>query len=341
MNNKNKHLKQSNNKAKNKKRAENKTALKGNKSEKFNFDNEIVIGVNLIPSKKKDKSSLKENSNINRKNNKKIKSDNKNVKNKKEIVKKKQKETQQKKHKKVNIKRIIKIILLMAVIIGSIIFIMTTPLFNVTEIDVDGNGRVTKARIESLSKISFNVNTYQYSKREIIKNIMEEPYIESVVVKRKLPSTISIQIKERKRDYIISNLGSYIYIDKQGHVLEITNNPEQIMEIKGMTTKAENLTPGNRLVEEDLDKLNKVIKITDSIKNNNIEGCSSINVTNEDDYCIIMANERKKVHLGNTSNINDRILMLKEILTRENGKEGEVFIQDLNKVYFREASWIE
>jgi hypothetical protein len=54
-----------------------------------------------------------------------------------------------------------------------------------------------------------------------------------------------------------------------------------------------------------------------------------------------MQGEGKKIHLGNASNINDKILMLKEILTKEKGKTGEIFIENLEKVYFREASWIE
>ena len=33
--------------------------------------------------------------------------------------------------------------------------------------------------------------------------------------------------------------------------------------------------------------------------------------------------------------------MEKEILTKEKGKTGEIFIENLEKVYFREASWIE
>lgn len=337
MANKSKHLKENVKQKNSKKRAEKKAALQ---NQKFNFDNEIVIGVNVIPKNQKDKpSASKRNNAVKKVSNKKASSDYQKAKNNKNIESKGMKD---KKRKKVNFKRIIKIILLMAFIIGATIFVMTTPIFNVTEINVEGNSRISNERIESLSKISLNVNTYQYSKKNIIENIKEEPYIESVQVKRKLPSTIIINVEERNRDFFILNYGSYIYIDKQGYILEISNEVEKLPEIKGFSTSTENLVPGNRISDDDLEKINTAQKIIENIKNNEIESeITSIDVSNTNDFCVIMQGEGKKIHLGNASNINDKILMLKEILTKEKGKTGEIFIENLEKVYFREASWIE
>lgn len=345
MANKNKHLKENNNKIKNERRAGKKTAPKEqqNKNEKFNFDNEIVIGVNIVHNQKKDKPSSSKNNNVTKKSNNKTKKSNyKKVKSKQEIESKKNKETIKHTHKKVNLKRIIKFIVLIAIIVGLIVFIMTTPLFNVTRVEIEGNSRISNDRINSLSKISLNINTFQYSKNAIKKYIAEEPYINNVQVKRKLPNTIIINVEERTRDFIIYSMGSYIYINKQGYILEVTNEPENLPEIKGFTTSEDKLTPGNILSDEDLEKINTTMEIINTIKSNEINSyIDSINVEDKNDYVIIMKEENKKIHLGNANNINDRILMLKEILTKEKGKTGEVFIQDLNKVYFREANWIE
>lgn len=339
----NKHLKENNKKEKKNKRADINTApKKKKKEEKFNFDNEIVIGVNVIPQNKKDKPSSNKKNNAVKSSNNKTKKDYKKVNKQKEIKNKENKENTKHTHKKINILKILKYLFLISILVGVIVFIMTTPLFNVTQIIVDGNNIISKERIESLSKISLNVNTYQYSKKEIINNIKEEPYVKEVVVKRKLPNIIDINVQERSREFIISNMGSYIYIDNQGYILEITNEPEKLTEIKGLSTNSDSLIPGNRLCDEDLEKLNTIIEIVESAKNNDMKNyITNINVNDKNDYCIVMSEEMKKIHLGNASNINDRMLMLKEILTKEKGKTGEVFIQDLNKVYFREASWIE
>ena len=191
-------------------------------------------------------------------------------------------------------------------------------------------------------KTKVNVVEKEYYLKRIIENIKEEPYIESVQVKRKLPSTIIINVEERNRDFFISNYGSYIYIDKQGYILEISNEVEKLTEIKGFSTSTENLVPGNRISDDDLEKINTAQKIIETIKNNEIESeITGVDVSNTNDFCVIMQGEGKKIHLGNASNINDKILMLKEILTKEKGKTGEIFIENLEKVYFREASWIE
>ncbi len=317
---------------------------KTKQNDKFDFDNEIVIGVNVVPPPKKDKPSKNKK---NKKNNTTINSKhidvniNNNVKNKKSskntnenvIPMEKQKST-----KKV-VLTIIKIIFIIALFTGIIIFIMTTSIFNVTKIEILGNYRVTKQRIESLSQINLNVNTYRYSKMQIAGYIKEEPYIESVQVKRKLPNTIRIEVKERMPNYIIMYSSSYVYIDNYGYILEISNEPLSLPIIEGYTTNQEKIVPGNRLEIEDLERLNTVLKITEAMQNTEIlDKLTSIDISDKNNYIIKMEKERKTVYLGDSSNINDRVLMLKEILIKEANFAGQVFMQDLNKIYFHPNS---
>ena len=346
MANTNKHLKENNNGIKNKKRAGKKTAPKEqqNKNEKFNFDNEIVIGVNVVHNQKKDKpSSNKKNNNAIKNNKNKVaKTDYKKVKKQKETEDRKNKGTKSKKQKKVNFKKIIKFIILLAIIIGSIIFIMTTPLFYVTNVEIEGNSRITNDRINSLSKISLNVNTFQYSKNAIKKYIAEEPYINNVQVKRKLPNTIIINVEERTRDFIIYSMGSYIYINKQGYILEVTNEPENLPEIKGFTTSEDKLTPGNRLSNEDLEKLEVVIQIMNIAQNYDLNTkITNIDISNKNEYTMYIAEEKKTVYLGNKTNLSNKMLYVQAILEKNQGKEGYIYVDgDLNNSFkprFRES----
>lgn len=142
---------------------------KQKEDDKFNFDNEIVIGVNIIPDSKKNKqpynqkkekqksSKKKQNkakkniNNLNRKNSTEN-NINKGNKNNKGYRNKKLTEEQQRKIKKN--KKIIKCIMLSTVFIGSIIFFMTTPVFDVSEINVVGNEYISSEKILSLSGIN-------------------------------------------------------------------------------------------------------------------------------------------------------------------------------------------
>lgn len=308
----------------NKSKRKNKTRV-GNKStqrNKFDFDNEIVIGVNVNNSQP-EKDKIKINTKPNKK--KVNKTKNKKVKNNRKKTK-----------KKFNHKLFLKITLLIILISGIMFFLFTTPVFNITEIEISGNEKVSKEKIESLSQISLNINTFRYSKIKIRKNIKEEPYVDSVIVNRRLPNKIKITVEERKPSYIISYNENYIYIDNQGYILEISNEAIDVPIIEGIKTKQEELIPGKRIIDEDLESINNILKIMESATSNGIDSkITAINFENNDNYLLKMDNEDKIVNFGDISNINDKILMLKEILIKEQGNKGEIFLKDINKVYFR------
>ena len=193
----------------------------------------------------------------------------------------------------------------------------------------------------SLSKIDIgSTNIFGITSGNIIKNIKENSYVESVTVKRKLPNTIELYITERKVSYQINYSNSYIYLDNQGYILEISEEKKDIPIIKGFSSVKENIEIGQRLKEEDLVKLNVVLKITNYCKYNTIENkITSIDVTDEKDYILNFEEDQKKVYLGDASNLSERLSMLKTILKNETGKKGEIFMNgDLkeDKIYFRE-----
>ena len=69
---------------------------------------------------------------------------------------------------------------------------------------------------------------------------------------------------------------------------------------------------------------------------------TSIDISNKEDYIINIQEEGKKVHLGDGSNINNKMLYIVAIIEAEKQKEGEIFANgDLNKnfrVYFRAST---
>ena len=60
-----------------------------------------------------------------------------------------------------------------------------------------------------------------------------------------------------------------------------------------------------------------------------------INVSNVKNIQIYMDTEKKMINLGNENDINKKIDRLTVILEQEQGNEGEIFIQDINNIYFR------
>ena len=214
----------------------------------FNLDDEIVIGITAKPV-----NTAKKKPTIN---NKKASNKSKKVKNK--TIKKKSKPK-----KKLNtklIKAILKIMCLVFIIIGTMSFLMISPVFNIAEIEIENNKKLSQNTYVSLSGIKKGENIYRISKKEIIGKIKENAYVEKVKVKRVLPNKINIEVQERTATYMIPIANSYMYIDNQGYMLEVSKDKLEVPILIGITTKEENIKVNNRLCEEDLDKLNKVLE---------------------------------------------------------------------------------
>ena len=80
----------------------------------------------------------------------------------------------------------------MAVLMAAALFMFLSPTFNIKTITVEGNQKITSQEIISLSQISLDQNTFTIRLSQVEANIKEQPYIESVQVKRILPGEIAI-----------------------------------------------------------------------------------------------------------------------------------------------------
>ena len=262
---------------------------------------------------------------------------------KKDEEKRKKISREERKRKK-RIKRIklfVKLFLFVGIIAGGITFALTSPIFNIKDINVINNITIPSDTIVSLSGLKPEENIFKFYKGDVINKIKENPYVESVEIHRKLPSTIEIDVTERVATYNVDYMGKYAYINTQGYILEISDDSRGMPIIQGATTSEDEIVPGNRLNENDLRRLEVVIRIMNAAKDSGLDGqVTSIDISNENEYSIYLNDEKKTVHLGDTSNLSNKMLYIQAIIEQEKGKEGEIFVNgDINNnfnPYFRE-----
>ncbi len=293
-----------------------KSKVEGNQEGSFNFDEEIVIGVNQNEDKsKKNKKKNKNDKNDSTKTQKKPKKKSKNV-------------------------TVAKYCILFMIIIGAGIAFFLSPIFEIKKITVINNNKLSSDEIISLSGISLDNNMFKIRTKQAIKSIKENPYVESVEIKRILPSEIEINVNERYATFMIEYGNGVIYLNNQGYMLEASEQRIAAPVVTGLSTPTDDFNPGNRLCKEDLIKLETVLKIMDTANSYEIGTLiSQISIADKNNFTLFLEGEKKTVYLGNASNINTRIMYLKEILEREKGIESEIFINgDINKddVYTRE-----
>lgn len=298
----------------NKNAKSNKITNPNKESNLFDFDKEIVIGMPKIPETKQQKNKRK-NKNIS--NNKKKPAVTKIISKKQEMAIKKRK----------LILKIIRTIILIGILIGTLIYILLSPLFNIKDVTVTGNNKLSKEEIISLSEIRTEENIFKTSKNDIKNRIKTNPYVENVKIRRKLPDKVEIIVVERVATYMLPFANSYVYINNQGYMLEITSPKANLPIITGFSTPEENLHEGERLLSEDLVKLGEVLQIIESANANGIqELITKIDISNRQDYTIMLEKEKKLVHMGDVSNLSTKMSYINKIIQDEAGIEGEIFV---------------
>ena len=281
--------------------------------DKFDFDTETVIGMTNRNKLKQEEEKRREFSKKQRKRNRLVK----------------------------RIKRVVKAIILLGLIIGAIVFATCSPIFNITDIEVLNNSMVPSDTIISLSGIQKNENIFRFISTKVSNNIKQNAYIEEVHIKRVLPNKVQIEVTEREPKFSIPVLGEFAYMSTQGDILQIAQNELDLPIIYGLQTAEENIIAGNRIAETDLTSLETILRIMNAMNDSGLsEKVTSIDISTKNDYSIYMQEEKKTIHLGDGSNLSNKMLYVLAILEEEKDIAGEIFANgDLNngfKVYFRE-----
>lgn len=236
-------------------------------------------------------------------------------------------------------KIVIKYSFVFVLFIFAVILFLLSPVFYIKNIEVEGNSKISSEQIKALLQINSTTNIFEESNNKVNAKLKENKYIEKADVRRILPSTLKVNVVEREVEYLLEYANSYAYTDKNGNILEVSANPvEGKVKIIGYSTKS--LNDQEKLDESDIEKLNNVNSILQSAEQFEIRNkITSINIADQDDYQIYIESEKKIVHLGDTKNLDTKMIYIKAILEKEKGNDGEIFVNmDLNKKqpYFRQ-----
>ncbi|WP_058485624.1 cell division protein FtsQ/DivIB [Defluviitalea phaphyphila] len=102
--------------------------------------------------------------------------------------------------------------------------VFTSPIFSVKDILIYGNEHYSEEEI--IEKINFKLgdNLFLFRKKKIEKLLCEDPYIKEANIKISWPNKIQIKLEERKVIGYVPYVGTYLYIDKDGRVLETSKH---------------------------------------------------------------------------------------------------------------------
>ena len=223
------------------------------------------------------------------------------------------------------------------IFILAIVFLLRSSIFNIKEVRVENNNKITKEEIVKLSTLEVGINMFKYSNKTIENLIKCNPYIENVKVKRAINGVITLNITERKPTYMLKFANAYVDINNQGYMLELSETPLELPIIIGFETPGEQIKEGNRIIVGDLEKLEDVIKIMNSANETGISKLiTTIDIKDKNNYKLELTNENKIVKFGGATNIHVKLLKIQEVLEKEKGVAGEIYFQDSERTIFKE-----
>ena len=219
------------------------------------------------------------------------------------------------------------------VIVVSILtgFVFSLPIWQTSSVKVAGNNYLPEAKIVSTAKIPVGENIFLIDLDEVKNRFSDIIQIKDVKVRRKLPGTIIIEIKERTPFAIAVIEGTTSLVDDDGYIVATRNLGSSIYRsgiakcpvIRGINKKS--LEKGVRLNAADRmfarSALNMLSKFMDI-------GTIQMDVGNREDI-IIYVEDILKVKIGDQNEIERKIRIIKALLSSVTGKWNKVAYIDV------------
>lgn len=239
------------------------------------------------------------------------------------MVKREQNELVAKRRKR----RLYKKGILILLILFSVLIMLCLKLqyFNITDIVVTGNKNITSEEIIKLSGIYKGNNIFYVNTLNIKKGVLSNPYILDVHISRKLPSTIKINVTERKAVFYGMKNGKFLIFGGDGIALEERNNIDgmKLVKLDGFDFSKSNI--GSSLKCDDKRKMDIISKLSTILFNssNNL-GIEYIDITDIVNIKAYSGNMCLK--LGSSDNIDKKINTAINILQGSNLKDAKGYI---------------
>lgn len=231
---------------------------------------------------------------------------------------------------------IIKTFFALALIIGAVLC-ATTIFFKVEQVVIVGESRYPNADIAAAAQVDIGDNLFFIDKFSVTRRIFaDRPYLGEVKIRRVLPDTIEIHIKDSAVAASVRLEDGYYLMDESGKILE--NVTEDVARNNRLITgiEAEQIEIGKKVIFQDKDKEKVIYSILNNAKNSGIlENIIGINIEKMFEISIQYTN-RFTVLLGTTEELDKKIGFLQKVIEELGAADtGVIDLTDARTARFR------
>ncbi|MBP0969312.1 MAG: FtsQ-type POTRA domain-containing protein [Oscillospiraceae bacterium] len=214
------------------------------------------------------------------------------------------------------LRRIYAILFLAAAITG--IVLSLTVFFNIENIEVRGVLEIyTKQEVSNASGLRKGDNIFRFSAYNTKNRIMRElPYISEAVIKRYLPSTVIITVKEADNALVLVCEGGFLVLSQDMRIINSLNT------YSGKSLMIYGIDPNSRKVgdmletenESSVKNLQEMVSYLSSM--DLLSDASAINTSDKLDLFLLM-DDRVLVKFGTSGDMERKFLMLSEMMSNQ------------------------
>ena len=200
--------------------------------------------------------------------------------------------------------------------------------FVIKEIEVEGNNRATAEEIKDyIFDKSYDVNTlvfYIKSKFEKKKSI---PFVATYDIDMVSSTQVKITIYEKDIVGYLQYMGSYIYFDKDGIIVESSSELiEDVPLITGLNF--DSFVLNEKLPVYNKDVFNMILDLTQNIRKYKLT-VDKIYISEEEESTVYIGDV--KVLLGSSDDLNQKLSDLSDMYSKLKGKSGTLDMKEVDK----------
>ena len=193
-------------------------------------------------------------------------------------------------------------LIILLIITGTILCF--TVFFPITKISIKGSLVYTEAQIGEVCDVDIGDNIFALSQSGIENKLRKKlPYVESVKLKRKLPDSVEISIKDAEEYAVYEYEGKYYTVGFDGWILksEAEVNPNVAL-ISGAKVKGE---AGSKIIFEEEREQEFINRIKDALKQKSI----TVDYIDIKDFTSLKigVEGRFAVYLGTSNDVEEKI----------------------------------
>ncbi len=229
------------------------------------------------------------------------------------------------------------VMIIMLLCVGVVLSL--TVFFPIENIKISGSEVYEAAQIQKVCSVEKGDNLFTVSGKEIENRLKKElPFIESIKLERKLPSTLQIKVTDaEKYAYYLQN-DKYYLVSESGWVMEESGEPQDNLFV--ISGAAADCSVGEKIMFADENGLELVTTISNVSEKAGVT-INSIDIS--DTVAIsLKAEGRFIVNLGTANNLEEKILHLGAMISKiDSEKTGEInlsiWTENNTKATFKET----